>query len=155
MDIRLYKASDCIEVVDLFHGAVHGIPNTFYSEGQLEAWSPTPPDYQFWQVRLAAKQPFVAVDHNTIIGFIELEDNGHIDCLYVHNHYQGQGVAGQLLRHVMQVAQEKDIDELYVEASKVAVSLFEKHGFELKNSNVVTLGAQLLTNYQMTQSVKK
>jgi putative acetyltransferase len=83
MEIRNYRCSDYVEIADLFHDSIHAIPASIYSEEELEAWSPTPPDYDHWKERLARKQPFLAVKDKIIVGFIELESDGHIDCLYV------------------------------------------------------------------------
>jgi putative acetyltransferase len=154
MKIRSYQESDCVEITDLFHGSVHSIDNSAYSKEELEAWSPTPPDYGFWKQRLEIKQPFVACENNIIIGFIELEPDGHIDCLYVHKHHQGLGVANGLLQHTLIVAIERGISYLYVEASKVAVPLFKKYGFNLQQSNKVKLRGELLTNYSMSLTLK-
>jgi putative acetyltransferase len=154
MEIRPYQESDYVEIADLFHTSVHSIDRTIYSEEELEAWAPTPPNYEFWKARLAEKKPFVAVKSNTIVGFIELESNGHIDCLYVHKGFQGLGIASSLLKHVMQVANDKGINKLHVEASKVAMPLFKKYGFELLKTNTVNLRGQSLTNYCMSSSSK-
>lgn len=154
MEIRNYQDTDHVEIADLFHGAVHAIPTSVYSKKELEAWAPSPPDYNHWKERLATKKPVVALKNNIIIGFIELESNGHIDCLYVHKNYQGSGVASSLLRYVQAAAHEKGITKLYVEASKVAMPLFKKHGFKLGNTNIVNLRGQSLTNCYMSLGTK-
>ena len=98
MLIRNYKPSDCVEITDLFHGSVHAVDLAFYTERELEAWAPTPPDYKQWKQRLELRKPFVAVQNGMIIGFIELENNGHIDCMYVHKDHQCKGIGGKLLQ---------------------------------------------------------
>lgn len=150
MKIRPYRESDCTEIADLFHGAVHAIDTSLYSAKELEVWAPTPPDYNDWKQRLSVKQPYIAVENSTIIGFIELEDTGHIDCLYVHKDYQCLGVASSLLRYVLRIAEEQGIKDLHVEASSVARPLFEKFGFKLQHRNTVNLRGQSLTNYSMS-----
>lgn len=137
----------------LFHDAVHAIPESFYSASELEAWAPTPPDFSHWTTRLETKQPFVATDKNKIIGFIELESNGHIDCLYVHPQHQRQGVAYNLLSFLLDAARAKGIESLHVEASKVAMLFFKQHGFELLSENNVSLRGESLTNYMMQRDI--
>ena len=154
MEIRPYQDSDHAEIADLFHDSIHAIDRSIYSEEELEAWAPTPPDYDFWKKRLSAKKPFLAINSNAIVGFIELENDGHIDCLYVHKDYQGLGVASELLQYLKQTAHDRGINELYVEASKVAMPLFKKHGFELLKTNRVNLRGQSLTNYRMASSAQ-
>ncbi len=85
MNIRPYQESDAMELANLFHDSVHAIAPEIYSNEEKEAWVPTPPEYTDWKLRLTKKQPFVAIKQNVIVGFIELEDDGHIDCLYIQN----------------------------------------------------------------------
>ncbi|MFA9394563.1 MAG: GNAT family N-acetyltransferase [Halodesulfovibrio sp.] len=150
MNIRSYKESDAMELANLFHDSVHAISTKVYSEEEKEAWAPTPSDYSAWKSRLVKKQPFVACKKNVIVGFIELEEDGHIDCLYVHKDYQGLGIGSRLLEHLVQKAHDSGIASLYVEASKVAVPLFEKFDFRYKSTNKKSLRGQILINYHMT-----
>ena len=150
MNIRSYKESDAMELANLFHDSVHAISAELYSEEEKEAWAPTPPDYSAWKSRLAKKQPFVASKQNVLVGFIELEEDGHIDCLYVHKDYQGLSIGNRLLEHLIRKAQDRGIASFYVEASKVAVPLFEKFGFRYKSTNKKPLRGQTLINYNMT-----
>ena len=89
-----------------------------------------------------------------IVGFIELEEDGHIDCLYVHKNYQGQGIAGELLSHAGTVAMSNGSSNLYVEASEVAKPFFEKHGFLLLTKNIVQRNGEHLVNYSMYGQAK-
>lgn len=154
MYIRSYQPSDYIEIANLFHKSVHAIKQSFYSKEELEAWAPTPPDYNGWKARLLEKKPFVALKNNGIIGFIELESDGHIDCLYVHPEHQGSGIASQLLQHLRMVAQKKKITRLHVEASKVAMPFFKKSGFTLIKENHINLRGQSLLNYSMSSNTQ-
>lgn len=150
MNIRPYNESDYMEIAKLFHDSVHAIAPELYSDDEKEAWAPTPPDNVTWKSRLAKKQPYVASKQNVIVGFIELEEDGHIDCLYVHKDHQGLGIGSRLLEYLIQKAHDRNITSLYVEASKVAIPLFEKFGFRYKSTNKITLNGQTLTNYNMT-----
>lgn len=150
MNIRNYRLSDAVEIAKLFHGAVHAIDCTAYTKEDLEAWAPTPINYQFWESRLNEKKPFVATINDVIVGFIELESNGHIDCLYTHKNHQGKGIARSLLGHLIKVAENSGIKVLHVEASEIAIPLFERHGFKLIGENIVEIDGQSLTNYNMS-----
>ncbi|ANG62761.1 histone acetyltransferase [Marinobacterium aestuarii] len=149
MIIRNYRAADCRAIADLFHAAVHALDDRDYSAAEREAWAPTPPDYAAWQLRLEQRQPWVADYVGRVVGFIELEPDGHIDCLYVHPEYQRQGIAGRLLEHLMQETSNFGITQLHVEASKPARAFFEAHGFELQAQNNVSRRGQTLINYRM------
>lgn len=149
IQIRDYLTSDLTKIVELFHDSVHAIPSSIYSAKEKEAWAPTPPDNEAWRLRLAKKRPFVAVIDFEIVGFIELEGDGHIDCLYVHKDYQRRGIASELLKYVRRIAQENETKVLYVEASKIAFPFFQRNGFVLKAENSISLRGQSLVNYLM------
>ena len=155
MKIRNYRASDYIEITDLFHGAVHGISNDIYSASAQEAWAPSPPDYEFWKSRLASKKPFISVSKGIIVGFIELDNDGHIDCLYVHKDYQGTGIASALLEYALKEATSRKAQVITVEASKVAMPFFKKHGFLLESHHSVNRRGQALINYRMSLTIKQ
>jgi putative acetyltransferase len=154
MKIRNYRAPDYIEIADLFHGAVHGISNDIYSAPALEAWAPSPPNYDFWKSRLASTKPFISVNKGIIVGFIELNNNGHIDCLYVHKNHQGTGIASALLEYAVKEATNRKAQVLTVEASKVAMPFFKKRGFLLESHHSVNRRGQALINYKMSLTIK-
>lgn len=130
MIIRHFTTSDAKDIADLFHGSVHSISLDIYSKEQLEAWAPTPPDHKKWATKLERTKPFVAVRGNVIVGFIELELDGHIDCMYVHRDYQRQGVAEALFIYASKEAIKNGCRIMYVEASIVAKNFFHKMGLE-------------------------
>ena len=154
MIIRPFKTTDAKDIADLFHGAVHSISPNIYSTEQLEAWAPTPPDYSMWAKRVERTQPFVATIGDIIVGFIELEADGHIDCLYVHRDYQRQGIANALFTYARKEAIKGGCKTLYVEASLLAKPFFEKRGFKVESENIVKRNHHELINYSMVSSLK-
>ncbi|MEJ1298814.1 MAG: ribosomal protein S18-alanine N-acetyltransferase [Candidatus Sedimenticola sp. (ex Thyasira tokunagai)] len=56
----------------------------------------------------------------------------HLLNLCTHPDFQGQGVAGRLLQHLMTVARKREADTLFLEvraSNKVAIGLYESIGF--------------------------
>jgi putative acetyltransferase len=149
MKIRAYAPELAKQITDLFHSSVHSIDSKYYSKEQKQAWSPSPPDYALWMQRLEEKQPFVAMFGSEVLGFIELEQDGHIDCLFTHPEFQNQGVASQLFNYLKMRAQAQGIQKLYTEASLVALPFFEKRGFEVIEENEVHRKGVKLLNYSM------
>ena len=150
MEIRDYRITDADEIADLFHDCVHAIESPVHTPAQLEAWAPTPPDYSTWRKRLAAKKPYLACREGKIIGFIELEDDGHIDCFYTHQDYQRQGVGRALYDHLIEQADARGIVDLHVEASLFARPFFEREGFRLEKENRIERAGEILTNFSMS-----
>ena len=148
--IRDYHSDDADEIADLFHDCVHAIDPAHLSPAQLEAWAPTPPDYSAWRASLAEKKPYLACRSGKIVGFIELEDDGHIDRFYTHKDFQRQGVGHALYDHLVVQADVRGIHGFYVEASPFARPFFEREGFQLKKENRIERAGQILTNFSMS-----
>ena len=149
MKIEKYNERYCNEIADLFCKAVHAIDPTLYTEEQKKAWAPIPPDYGFWQQRLEIKRPFLGMVNEQVAGFVELESDGHIDCLYVHPNLQRLGFGSNLISHVIRLAKEGGLRLLYVEASKAACPLFNQMGFLQIQENLIERRGVKLTNYTM------
>lgn len=152
MYICSYTPDYAIQLADIFHEAVHAIDSS-YSQKQKEAWAPTPPDYLAWSKRLKKKNVFMAKTDNIAIGFIELDPDGHIDCMYTLPQYQHSGVASRLYEHIETLAITMNINRLYVEASIVARPFFEKRGFTLLHKNEIKRHGAILVNYSMEKVI--
>ena len=153
MEIINYMPKYAHEIADLFHDSVHEIGRSYYSKEEIEAWAPTPPDYEKWSVRLKNKKPYMAVQNSKVLGFIELENNGHIDGLYTHKDFQRCGVARNLYLHLEKEAKAKGIKMLYVEASHIAKPFFENQNFKLVKENTVVRNGVKLTNFKMEKGI--
>jgi len=151
INIEKYSEQKYIEVADLFHSAVHNIDSSVYNCQQKEAWASTPPDYDFWFIRLNEKKPFLAMVGNRVAGFMELESDGHIDCAYTHPVFQREGVAGKLLDHLVAEAIQNNIARLYVEASLIARPFFESRGFSFVKENEIARKGVRLVNFTMVK----
>ncbi|RDL43549.1 histone acetyltransferase [Marinomonas piezotolerans] len=149
MDIHPYSETIAREIADLFYQAVHAIDSSIYSQAQKQVWAPEPINYEQWFARLNQKKPYVAIINQSVAGFIELDDDGHIDCTYTHPDYQGMGVATSLYKHVLAQARKRNLTRLYVEASLIAKPFFEKQGFAVVKKNELIRGGITLENFIM------
>ncbi len=77
---------------------------------------------------------FSAWDGEKLVGLIRALDDGAwqatIDCLLVHQEYQGRGIASALLKMLM----DEYKDFLYINVApdeKKNVAFYQKHGFEI------------------------
>jgi putative acetyltransferase len=154
MEIIEYSSSRVKEIADLFYMSVHAIDSLIYSEEQKNAWAPSPIDYKSWGKRLELKRPYLLLIGDQVAGFIELESDGHIDCAYVSPMFQRKGVATALLKHVICIAKNLNIEQLYVEASIIAKPLFEKFGFLMQHENKVVRNNVVLVNYTMGRCIQ-
>ncbi|MCH1925137.1 GNAT family N-acetyltransferase [Shewanella sp. C31] len=84
-----------------------------------------------------------------MVGFIELDDDGHIDCMYTAPNYQRCGIASALYAVLEQHAIALALPRLYVEASYLAQPFFFKQGFRRLDKNVVDRNGTQLLNFTM------
>ena len=147
--IRDFCPGDLAALIDLFRGSVRSVARRDYSERQVLAWAPDFIDSESFALRCTAKPTWVAEIHGQIVGFADLEPDGHLDMLYVHARHQAKGVARALLAHIENVAMRRSLDRLYTEASITARRAFERRGFQVITEQTVTLRGETFVNYRM------
>ncbi len=91
----------------------------------------------------------MALLDDRVVGFMELDPDGHIDCAYTHPDFQGRGVASALYRHLLNRARARKMERLYVEASHHARPFLEHRGFSLLHRNRVDRNGVTLVNRTM------
>jgi putative acetyltransferase len=148
--IRSYQESDCPFLSAIFFNTIHTINTKDYTPEQINAWAPVghlEPDG--WVARWQKLAPIVVVIDNQIVGFAEFEENGHIDCFYVHHEFQGCGAGSALLKEIEQRARANEIMRIFAEVSITAKSFFEAKGFSVVKQQVVSCRGAELINFVM------
>ncbi|MBW4606753.1 MAG: GNAT family N-acetyltransferase [Hassallia sp. WJT32-NPBG1] len=149
MIIIEYRLSDTQAIMKLFFDTVHEINIQDYSQEQVNAWAPENMDYEVWHKRLQTKLSYIAEDNGEIVGFGELEPDGHIDCFYCHSKYQKMGIGSKLLIHIENSANLQGIKRLYTEASITAKPFFQSKGFSIVKEQQVERRGVTFKNYVM------
>ena len=147
--IRDYEAEDASEIVRLFYETVHSVNRAGYSDKQLQAWAPSVPEPKEWHVRMNGRRTLVAEESGEVIGFAELEGDGHLDMFYVRGDTVGRGVGQQLYRAVEREALGLGLERIFTEASITARPFFERHGFRVVREQTVTVRGVPMTNFAM------
>jgi putative acetyltransferase len=151
--IREYRSSDLTALIQLFRDSIRSIARRDYSERQVLAWAPDFIDSEVFGRRRAERPTWIAEIHGMIVGFLDLEPDGHIDMLYVHAEHQARGVARALLVHIENVAIRLGLDRLYTEASITARTAFEHRGFVVVATQTALLRGETFTNYRMEKQI--
>jgi putative acetyltransferase len=154
MHIRPAQGSDAPVLMQLFYDTVHRVNCRDYSPEQIEAWAPALTGPNCWQPRFSSQWTFVAAEGPEVIGFCELERDGHVGCFYCHYQHQRQGVGSSLLKHVEAIALQHGIDRLQTEASITAKPFFERHRFQTLQAQTVERHGVMLLNYRMAKSLE-
>ncbi|HEX8198940.1 MAG TPA: GNAT family N-acetyltransferase [Isosphaeraceae bacterium] len=147
--LRPYQPDDAPVLLALFRDSIRRISSRDYEPQQIRAWASDNIDPASWSGRFAGRFAVVAEEAGRPVGFAELEDDGHIDRVYVSADHQRRGIARRLLAAVVAEARRRGLARLSVEASITARPFFEAQGFAvLAEQRVACRGAELL-NYRM------
>lgn len=149
MKVRRYKIGDTEAIMQLFYDTIHEVNIRDYTKPQLDAWTSVNMDVEVWMNSLKSKLTYVAEEDNKIVGFGELEANGHIDRFYCHKDFQGQRVGTKILEQIELTAKNLEIPKLFVEASITAKPFFERRGFLVVKKQEVERRGQKLINFVM------
>lgn len=137
MEIRHAEETDMVALVDLFQTSIETQADEHYSEEQVHAWASRATESSF-QDFILGPTTFVALDESGPLGFCGYASDGHITSLYIRPDSSGKGIGRALLQQVLDDAREHGIDDFHVEASAMAIPLFEKLGFEKTGFDEVT-----------------
>ena len=85
----------------------------------------------------------------TVLGFADLEADGHLDMLYVAPEAEGLRLGALLYAAIETQARDLGLHRVFVEASELARPLFERHGFTLLGRNDLVLAGVDIHNYRM------
>ena len=147
--IRSYKPRDHIAISEIFPRAIHEIASDVYTAEQCSAWSEKKPNPDHWRMRCDRKKPFVFTQDDRVVGFLELDSDGHIDCMYVHPEEKRKGIASALIEHAIEANTSVGNQRIFVEASICAKPVFEKKGFSVVKEKEVLIKGVSLKNYDM------
>ncbi len=145
--IRAYRPSDCPALVEITYDAVAAISTDLYDDVQKRAWLPESPDLPAFEARFERAPPWVCVVADKPCGYLTLENDGHVDMLYVSPGGQGKGYAKALLEHAL--GEAKRLGRVFVEASHAARPFFERHGFQVVRENRIERSGAALSNWIM------
>lgn len=137
---------------EVMYDAVRHGPSD-YTEEQRQAWVPEPRSGTEWHNRLRNQSVFVAVDVDTILGFMSLKDYCYIDLAYIRPAHQGSGLFRRLLNEITKLARRSNAPRIWVHASLMAQPAFGALGFRIVQEEVVELGGQSLHRYEMEKSL--
>ena len=144
MLIREYISSDCGQLAELFYQTVHTINAKDYTNEQLDVWATGNVDLKEWDSSFSKHYTLVAVDHDIIVGFGDIDSTGYLDRLYVHRDFQQQGIASALCNRL-----ESGFDKITTYASITAKPFFLSRGYKVVKEQQVIRNGVSLTNYVM------
>ncbi len=128
--VRPWEPDDAPALSALYEASVRGLGSRDYSAAQIEAWASLTPSPEALAERMRDGRTRLVAVGEVVVGFIDVEPDGHIDLLYVSPEAAGQGVARLLLETATALA-PPGATRLYGEASETARPVFERLGFRV------------------------
>ena len=164
--LRRFQPSDLPELILLFRETVQRINCQDYSPEQIAAWAPNDVNLARWQT-LAERYTIVAeaeaasspsggsnsFSKPQLLGFADLEPDGHLDRFFVQADHQCQGVGTAILENLVAAAQRLGISRLFAEVSLTARPFFERNGFVVLKQQQVAVRDVLFTNFAMERQL--
>lgn len=129
--IRNFRPGDEAALFHVFFSAVHGLACRDYTPAQCQAWAPADLDQGLWAQRMRALKPFVAERGGEIVGYADLQAQGHVDHFYVSGQHPREGIGTRLIQHILAQADSRGLAELTAEVSLTAEPFFVLHGFHV------------------------
>ena len=169
--VREYRPADAAATMRAFRRAVVGSASHDYDAVQTRAWAGHAGSPSEWNARRMAAHTWVAVPVEDAceggtpaadgaalqaatgepVGFIDVDDDGYIDMLFVDPSYSRRGVATRLLAQVGRFAANHGVIELRVHASITARPFFASHGFRAVETRRPMIGDVAFVNYLMVR----
>ncbi|WP_307730925.1 GNAT family N-acetyltransferase [Acidaminobacter sp.] len=104
-----------------------------------------------WNQSFLEHLTLVAEIEDIIVGFADMDHQGHLDRLYVHKDYQRKGIATALVKSLEKRSTNDNIEFFETYASITARPFFEKLGYTVQYENTVVRGNISLINFKMTK----
>jgi putative acetyltransferase len=148
--LRPYHPTDAAALTALYARSVRHFGPRAYTPEQVAVWAATA-DIARTAARCSDGRHVVVAqdDAGTVLGFADLEADGHLDMLYVAPEAEGLHVGSQLYAAIEAHARRRGLRRIFVEASELARPLFERRGFTLLGRSDLMMDSVAIHNYRM------
>lgn len=150
--LRRFRDDDLPTLIELFRDTVRRVNVRDYTPEQVQAWAPDEIDPAKWR-SFEGRFAIVAELEAGIVGFADLETDGHLDRFFVHAEMQGRGVGRAMLQELLDEGRRLALPRIFAEVSITARPFFERHGFAVLAEQSVEVRGQRLTNYRMERTL--
>ena len=132
ISIRGYRDGDAPALIEVFERSVRVLAPAKYSDMQVAAWLSGSRDARVWNRRILDREAYVAEKRDgRIVGWIEMENDGHLEFLYCSPDAAGKGIADMLYAVLIAGARKLGVKKLNTEASRFAESFLSRHGWRV------------------------
>ncbi len=153
--IKIYRVAkeDVGMITQLFRDTIKNVNSKDYPEDEIDDWSSWWADHDKWHEKIEEQYFIKAMINDKTVGFSSLATDGYLDFLFTHKDYQGQGVAGNLIRKIEKKAKEQGNDLIYSDVSITAKGFFERHGYIVEKQQFKKSKNKELIVFRMTKTI--
>ena len=154
--IRIAQPADVLELKDLFQDTVLNINRRDYSKAEVEDWASCGNDISHIKEMIRMHFFIVATNQQLqVVGFASITQQGYLHSMFVHNDFQGKGIATILLNEIERYATATGIIRITSEVSLTARPFFEQRGYIVTEEQKRRANQLSLTNFWMAKNLSK
>ncbi len=152
--LRPFLPADAMALRELYAASIEELTQDDYDEDQRAAWASLAEDGADFARRLGAMTTLVVEIEGEHAGFASLKDNKHLEMLYVHPYYAGQGIGAALADAMERIAAGRGVTEITVDASDTAEEFFLGRSYVGVRRNTIPVDDVWLANTTMKKELK-
>ena len=127
IEVHCYRSEDATATLTVLLKAITETAAADYSPGQITAWArPEQRTFSEWEPAMKARDSYVALLDKQIVGFSDVDPEGHIYMMFVSPPHSRRGVASALLTPLHGHARAHEIRSLSADVS-ITVRPFSKN----------------------------
>lgn len=130
----------------LFYQTVTMYGSKIFTKAEVKIYSRLALDKNHWIQKFKDDFIYNAKLNGEIIGSFTLNKNGDIEYIFVHQNYQGRGIAKKLYQKLEEVAKDAGVETLTTQINPNTKAFFEKNNFRVvKNIEKVAGGDDVVS----------
>ncbi len=155
MNYQISKATnnDLPLMQRLFYQTVTIYGSKIFTKEEVKIFSRLALDNDHWRKKFVSDFVYNAKLNGEIIGSFSLSKLGEIEYVFVHQNYQGRGIAKKLYKTLEQVAQEAGITTLTTKINTNMKAFFNKNGFEIIKNVEKVVGGEEIVSYKGVKDI--
>lgn len=133
-------------IIKLMDRTIRAVCCNDYTDDEIEKWSPAGREQRLVE-KLKSSYAILALIDGALAGFGNTE-GAEIDCLYVSDEHQGEGIGSMILQDLEDKAFSYG-NTIHVYSSITAEGFFLSHGYRRIRENIVERDGVLIHNWYM------
>jgi len=154
MEVRHYEDGDAAACAAVYFRSVNEGAGRHYTAEQRHAWAPEVPEAETFGRRLSDAKTVVAQRDGTIVGFMSVTSDCHIDRAFVLPEEMGKGTADALYSMVLNHAACLGCETLTTDASHLARPFFARDGWIAEAEEEIVRNGVTLSRTAMSLTCK-